>query len=103
MHACGGDVMRKQKLSLGEKVRLAGEALDMPARALPGFCHIEMMQNRQAVIEGVKGVLGYSEDEIKLNMSGLVVTFRGQGLTISGYQQEALTMSGTIAQVDFVG
>ncbi|MCL2445353.1 MAG: YabP/YqfC family sporulation protein [Oscillospiraceae bacterium] len=91
--------MPKQKISFSAKVRLAGEALDVPARALPGFCHIELMQNRQAVIEGVKGVLGYSEDEIKLNMSDLVVTFRGQGLTISGYQQEALTMSGTIFQL----
>jgi len=95
--------MPKQKLSFGEKVRQAGEALDVPARALPDFSHIELMQNRQAVIEGVKGVLGYSEHEIKLNLSDLVVTFRGQGLAIAGYQQEVLTMSGTIAQVDFVG
>jgi len=95
--------MRKQKLSLSEKLRQAGEALDVPARALPGFSHIELMQNRQAVIEGVKGVLDYSEHEIKVNMNDLIVTFRGQGLTIAGYQAEALTMYGTIAQVDFVG
>jgi len=95
--------MRKQKLSLSEKVRQAGEALDVPARALPGFSHVELMGNRQAVIEGVKGVLGYSEHEIKLSLSDLVITVHGQGLTISGYQQEALTMSGTIAQIDFVG
>jgi len=92
---------RKKKEPLGEKARRAGEMLDLPAQLLPGFCHLELWQNRQAVIEGVKGVLGYSESEIQLNMGALVVTFKGADLGIKTYQAEILTMSGVIAEVHF--
>jgi len=94
--------LRKKKEPLVEKVRQAGELLDLPARMLPDFCHLEFWQNRQAVIEGVKGVLSYSETEIQLNLGVLVVTFRGAGLGIQSYQAEQLTMAGTIAEVHFV-
>ena len=94
--------MRKKKEPLIEKARQAGEMLDLPARMLPGFSHIELWQNRQAVIEGVKGVLSYSENEIQLNLGALVVTFRGSELGIQSYQAEQLTMAGTIAEVHFV-
>jgi len=87
---------------MAEKMRQAGELLDLPARMLPGFCHLEFWQNRHAVIEGVKGVLSYSENEIQLNLGVLVVTFRGAGLGIQSYQAEQLTMTGTIAEVHFV-
>ena len=75
--------------------------LDLPAQLLPGFCHLELWQNRQAVIEGVKGVLRYSDSEIQLNLGGLVVTFRGAELGIRTYQAEQLTMAGVIAEVHF--
>ena len=94
--------MRKQKQPLSEKARAAGEMLDLPARMLPGFSHIELWQNRQALIEGVKGVLSYSESEIQLNLGTLVVTFRGTELGIQSYQAEQLTMTGVIAEVHFV-
>lgn len=94
--------MRKKKEPLIEKARQAGEMLDLPARMLPGFSHIELWQNRQAVIEGVKGVLSYSENEIQLNLGTLVVTFRGSELGIQSYQAEQLTMAGVIAEVHFV-
>jgi len=94
--------LRKKKQPLDEKVRQAGQLLDLPARMLPGFSHLELWQNRQAMIEGVKGVLSYSETEIQLNLGTLVVTFRGTDLSIQSYQAEQLAMTGMIAQVDFV-
>ena len=94
--------MRKKKEPMIEKVRKTGEFLDLPARMLPDFCHLELWQNRQAVIEGVKGVLSYSENEIQLNLGVLVVTFRGADLGIQSYQAEQLTMVGTIAEVHFL-
>ena len=87
---------------MAEKARRVGEMLDMPAQMLPGFCHLEFWQNRRAVIEGVKGVLSYSENEIQLNMNGLIVTLRGGGMEIQSYQAEQLAMQGTIAEVHFL-
>jgi len=94
-------MLRKKKEALGEKARRVGEMLDLPAQLLPGFCHLELWQNRRAVIEGVKGVLSYSESEIQLNMGALVVTFKGAELGILSYQAEVLTMAGVIAEVHF--
>ena len=92
---------KKTKPSLAEKTLRLGDSLDLPAQLLPGFCHVELWQNRQAVVDGVRGVLGYSENCVQLNLGSLVVTFRGAGLTIKSYQQEQLQLTGTIAEVHY--
>ena len=89
------------KISLQEKALRLGDSMDLPAQLLPGFCHVELWQNRQAVIDGVKGVLSYSESSVQLSLGSLVVTFRGAGLTIKSYQLEQLQLTGTIAEVHY--
>ena len=91
----------RPKASLAEKALRLGESLDMPAQLLPGFCRVELWQNRQAVVDGVRGVLGYSEDCVQLSLGALVVTFRGAGLTIRSFQQEQLQLTGVIAAVEY--
>jgi sporulation protein YqfC len=93
--------MRKPKKTLGQRVQQMGEQMDLPAQLLPGFSHIELFQNRQAVVEGVKGVLGYSENQVQLSISAMVLTFKGAELSIRSYQMEQLVLTGNIAQVDF--
>ena len=92
---------RKPKTTLREKTLRLGDSLDLPAQLLPGFCHVELWQNRQAVVDGVKGVLSYSESSVQLSLGSLVVTFRGAGLTIKSYQLEQLQLAGTIAEVHY--
>ena len=92
---------RKPKNTLAEKTLRLGDSLDLPAQLLPGFCHVELWQNRQAVVDGVRGVLGYSETCVQLSLGSLVVTFRGAGLTIKSYQQEQLQLTGTIAEIHY--
>ena len=92
---------KRQKTSLTEKTLRLGDSLDLPAQLLPGFCHVELWQNRQAVVDGVKGVLSYSGSTVQLNLGAMVVTFRGADLTIKSYQLEQLQLSGTIAEVHY--
>jgi len=92
---------RKRRPSAAETALRLGGAMDLPPQMLPGFSHVELWQNRQAVIEGVKGVLSYSESEVQLNIGTLVVTFKGADLCIRSYQMEQLTLAGTIAEVHF--
>ena len=94
--------MRKQKKTLGERVRQVGERVDLPAQLLPGFSHVELFQNRQAVVDGVKGVLGYSETQIQLNIGAMVLSFKGGDLCIRSYQTEQLILTGMIAEVSFM-
>ena len=97
----GGKKPKKRRPGAAETALRLGDAMDLPPQMLPGFSHVELWQNRQAVIEGVKGVLSYSESEIQLNMGALVVTFKGADLGIKTYQAEILTMAGVIAEVHF--
>jgi len=92
---------QKKKSGLAEAAHRLGSAMDLPEQLLPGYSHVELWQNRQAVIDGVKGVLSYSEDEVQLNLGVLVATFRGAQLTIRSYQMEQLTLAGAIAELHF--
>jgi sporulation protein YqfC len=92
---------RKPRKAIGERIREASEGMDVPGQLLPGFYHVELVQNRQAVVDGVKGVLSYSETQIQLNLQAVVVTFKGAGLSIRSYQTEQLILTGTIAEVHF--
>ncbi|MCL1951323.1 MAG: YabP/YqfC family sporulation protein [Oscillospiraceae bacterium] len=89
------------KTSLAEKALRLGDSLDLPAQLLPGFCHVELWQNRQAVVDGVKGVLSYSGSSVQLSLGALVVTFRGADLTIKSYQLEQLQLTGVIAEIHY--
>ena len=92
---------KKPKKTLAERTLRLGDSLDLPAQLLPGFCHVELWQNRQAAVDGVKGVLSYSESSVQLSLGSLVVTFRGAELTIRSYQQEQLQLTGTIAEIHY--
>ena len=95
------DKRRKKRLPAAEAVQRLGSAMDLPQQMLPGFSHVELWKNRQALVEGVKGVLSYSESSVQLNTGSLVVTFKGAGLCIQSYQMEQLALAGTIAEVHF--
>ncbi len=92
---------KKPALRLAEKARALGDSMNLPAEVLPGFCHVEIWQNRTAVVDGVKGVLSYSDSCVQLNLNALVVTFRGAELCIKSYQMEQLQLTGLIAEVSY--
>jgi sporulation protein YqfC len=92
---------KPKSVRIRETAQQLGETLDLPGQLLPGFSHVELWQNRQAVIDGVKGVLGYSEAQVQLNLGVLVVTVKGAQLSIRSYQGEQLTLGGVIAELHY--
>ena len=93
--------MSKKKERLTETAHRVGEALDMPAKALPNFSHLQFWHNRQATMEGVEGVLHYSDSEIQLRLNGLVVTLLGADLHIRSYREQQIALTGTITEVHY--
>ncbi|MDR1464536.1 MAG: YabP/YqfC family sporulation protein [Oscillospiraceae bacterium] len=77
------------------------ERMDIPAQLLPGASHLEIVGNRQAVIEGVKSVLAYESTGIKLHLGSLALSFEGSDLLIRSYQQQQVILSGVIAALHF--
>ena len=62
---------------------------------------IELSGNREAVLEGSKGVLEYSPDTVRVNTVGMIVTFCGRGLDLRCISPSALIIGGTISRIEF--
>lgn len=78
-----------------------GKTLDMPSGGLSGGAHIELFSNREAVIDGIKGVIEYNDCYIKLNIGKGAVEFWGTGLEISSLDINGLVISGNISKIEF--
>lgn len=95
--------MRKQKqkkaaMSGAEKL---SQTFGMPSPVLPGVAMIQLMGNRECIIEGCKGILEYKEDSIKLNVGTAVLTFRGQDLTLRAMNEDGAVVEGLITDLNF--
>ncbi len=58
--------------------------------------------NRQAIVEGCKGVVDYSEEFLKLDLGKLVLKINGRDLVIESYVYEELELKGEIVSVEFM-
>ena len=58
--------------------------------------------NKQAIIEGCKGVVDYSEEFLKLDLGKLVLKISGRDLVIESYVYEELELKGEIVSVEFM-
>ena len=77
------------------------QALDIPEIARRDVPHIEMQGNREVLVDGCRGVLEYTADQIKLNAGICVIRFSGEDLTIRAYSENQTEINGEILQIDF--
>jgi len=75
---------------------------DIPPSALSGTAQIELAGNREALVEGCKGVLEYDETVVKLATEGMSVKFTGRGLQIKVLTHDSAVVTGYILGVEFV-
>lgn len=83
------------------KLDLLGKALELPPGALGKGAHIELSCNREATVDGCKGVMEYEEDRIKLNIGAGSVTFTGRGLQITNLLGAQAVIAGYITGLEF--
>ena len=62
---------------------------------------IELSGNREAVLEGCRGVLAYSPELIRVNTAGMIVSFVGRDLDLRCISESALIVAGFITRVEF--
>lgn len=62
---------------------------------------IEFTGNREAVIEGSRGVLEYSTERVSVNTAGMIVVLSGRGLNLRCISDAALIIDGFITGVEF--
>ncbi len=80
---------QKRKLSLFESVpELSGPI-------------INLCSNREASVDGCRGVVDYYDDRIKLSIKGGSVTFYGQGLYIASFTESSAEIRGSLQNIEF--
>lgn len=86
---------RKKKKHI-EKMRIP-----LP-EALSDEPKIEMLGNREIIVDGSKGVVEYGENLIKLNTGEYVLSILGDELIIKSFDGSIAVISGKIAEITFV-
>jgi len=79
------------------------QLLEMPSGALSGNCHMEFYGNRQAMIEGCRGVLEYEEGLVRLSTDTGILKFTGRSLSLTCLTGDSAVISGFILSVTFGG
>lgn len=68
---------------------------------MDGLPCIELSGNREAVLEGSKGVLEYSPETVRVSAQGMIVSFFGRELDLRCISPSALIIGGWITGVEF--
>ena len=76
-------------------------AVGMPLAAVSSCPRIEILGNREVVIEGCRGVAEYSEEVIRLNVAGGSLGFLGKGLEIINLCGDEARLSGILEKIEF--
>ncbi len=63
---------------------------------------IEMLGNREIIIDGCKGVVEYDENIIKLSLGETVLSLLGDGLIIKSFDNDIAVICGQISEISFV-
>ena len=87
--------MKKSKIPLKERI---SEELEIS----PSLPHIEIFGNKEATVEGCKGVLQYDDGIIRLNTGKYTVRFTGVNLSMTSLGFEQAVIKGRIMEVEFI-
>lgn len=87
-------------INIGEK-RNGRLRIPVPESLSPE-ARIEMLSNREVVVDGCKGVVEYDENVIKLNTGELVIGFTGVDLLIKSLGEDIAVITGKIAEITFI-
>ncbi len=93
--------MAKNRPKLQNAARRLDRALELPAGTLSGGAHIELNSNREAVVDGCKGIIDYGEESVRLNIGNGSVTFSGRGLMLKNLTDKEAILVGHIQRIDF--
>lgn len=77
------------------------EALEIPKDILLDLPKVTFIGNLQVNIENHKGIIEYSDDNIRIKIKDGVLKVSGMGLVIKTIVTEEIIISGKIASIDF--
>ena len=83
------------------RARMA-EMFDLPSDLVAGLAHIELLGDRELLLEGHEGILSYSDAQIDISVGAPVVRVRGANLALRGMTGDEVRIRGRIDSVEYV-
>ena len=77
------------------------DRLELPAEILPGTGSVTVSGGRRALIEGHRGVLAYSEEELVVSFGRQRLTLGGSGLRIEAMNASEMLVVGKIQTAEW--
>lgn len=78
------------------------ELFDLPGDAAAGLSHLELLGDRQLLLDGHEGLLAYGTELIDVSVGGAVLRVAGSGLTLRGMTERELRIAGRIDSIEFL-
>ncbi len=85
--------------SLGEQV---SGTLGLPGEVVADLPRVEITGGQRIVVENHKGLLAYTENEIRVAGRHVDLVIRGDGLLLEAMTAWALSVTGRVFGVDFL-
>jgi len=89
---------KKQKAA-----RFLDRALELPVGTVSGGATIILHSDREVIVDGCRGVISCSEEEIKLNIGNRAVLTKGKHLMIKSLTDREIMIAGHISGIEFCG
>ncbi len=79
----------------------AADYLSLPADAVAGLFHLELIGARELYLENHNGILEYSDTEIVLHGGDRLIRILGHHLNLCAMNDAELRLSGTLDSITF--
>lgn len=89
---------QKQRASITDKI---AQSFEIPVNVMEGLPQIELLGNREAVVEHCQGVLEYNDQVVRLLTGKLTVKFTGRGLQLKSMTDDSVIVEGYFISVEF--
>ena len=89
-------------MPMNKVLKKTGESLREAAADLLPPMRVELLSDRQAVVDGCRGILEYTEWSNRLCTGAVTVRFTGEGLQMRNFGSLGAVVEGRIRSVEFV-
>jgi len=92
---------RKKKKKAAGKLEFVSKMIEIPPSVFPDTPQIELAGNREAVIDGCRGILEYDESNVKVSIGQTYMHFSGEKLLLRCLTGDSVIIEGKIVSITF--
>jgi len=82
-------------------LKFAQNQTDMPLISLDDLSYIEISGQNHIELDGIRKILEYKDDVIKIRFKHNTVVFKGEKISLANYSQKTAVIEGKIKLIEF--